>query len=116
MELIGDVKGKTAILIDDIIDTGGTIANAATELKKQGAKDVYICATHPVFSKDAVKKLNSKHIKEVIVTDTIQLPKNKQTPKIKVVSLAPFLAEVINCIFQGDPMEKVVQKKYNLKK
>lgn len=113
MELIGHVKGKNAILFDDIIDTGGTIANAAAELKKKGAEDVYICATHPVFSKNAIKNLDSKYIKEVIVTDTIRLPKNKQIPKIKVVSVAPFLAEIINCIFQGEPMGVVVQKRYD---
>lgn len=114
MELIGEVEGKTAILLDDIIDTGGTIANAAKELKKQGARDVYICATHPIFSKDAVQKLDSEYVKEVIATDTIHLPEEKQISKIKVVSIAPFLAEVINCIFQGDPMGKIVKEKYNL--
>lgn len=113
MELIGDVKGKNAILLDDMIDTGGTIANAAAELKKQGAKDVYICATHPIFSKDAVKKLDSKYIKEVMVTDTIKIPKSKQIPKIKVVSMAPFISELINCIFHGTPMGVVVEEKYN---
>lgn len=113
MELIGNVKNKNAILLDDMIDTGGTIANAAEELKKQGAQNVYICATHAIFSKDAVKKLNSKDIKEVIVTDTIRLPKSKQIPKIKIVSVAPFISEIINCIFQGDPMGVIVEEKYN---
>ncbi|MFH1564866.1 MAG: ribose-phosphate pyrophosphokinase [bacterium] len=113
MELIGDVKNKNAILLDDMIDTGGTIANAAAKLKKQGAKDVYICATHAIFSKDAIKKLDSKYVKEVLVTDTIKLPKSKQIPKIKVVSMAPFISELINCIFQGNPMGAVVEEKYN---
>ncbi len=113
MELIGDVKNKNAILLDDMIDTGGTIANAAAELKKKGAKDVYICATHAIFSKDAIKKLDNKYIKEVLVTDTIKIPKSKQIPKIKVISMAPFISELINCIFQGNPMGIVVEEKYN---
>jgi ribose-phosphate pyrophosphokinase len=113
MNLIGEVKGKNAILLDDIIDTGGTISNAASELKKKGAKDVYICATHAVFSKDAAEKLSNEDIKEVIITDTIQLPKEKKIPKIKTVSLAPFIAELINCIFEGEPMGVIVEGKYN---
>ncbi|MFH1187928.1 MAG: ribose-phosphate pyrophosphokinase [bacterium] len=113
MELIGDVKNKNVILLDDMIDTGGTIANAAAELKKQGANDVYICATHAIFSKDAVQKLDSEDIKEVIVTDTIEIPKPKQIPKIKIVSIAPFVSEIINCIFRGDPMGVIVEDKYN---
>lgn len=113
MELIGNVKDKNVILLDDMIDTGGTLANAAAELKKQGAKDVYICATHAIFSKDAIQKLDSEYIKEVIVTDTIKLPKSKRIPKIKVVSVAPFISEIINCIFQGDPMGVIVEEKYN---
>lgn len=116
MELIGNVKGKNAILLDDMIDTGGTIANAAAELKKQGARDVYICATHAIFSKDAIKKLDSEYIKKVIITDTIRLPKSKRIPKIKVVSVAPFISEIINCIFQGDSMGVIVEEKCSLVK
>ncbi|MBD3164613.1 ribose-phosphate diphosphokinase [Candidatus Woesearchaeota archaeon] len=111
MNLIGEVKGKTAILIDDIIDTAGTISNAASELAKRGAKDVYICATHALFSKDAVEKLGNKDIKEIIITDTIELPKEKITEKIKAVSLSKFLAELIDCIFEGSPMGVIVEGK-----
>lgn len=111
-ELIGDVKDKTAILFDDIIDTAGTITNAAKELEKQGAKDVYICATHPILSKDAVKKLSNKHIKEVIVTDSIKIPSKKKISKIKIISLAPFLADLIQCIFQSTSMGAMIEKKY----
>ncbi len=111
MNLIGDVEGKNAIIIDDIIDTAGTISNAASELKKCGAKEVYLCATHGILSKDAMKKLSNKDIKEVIITDTINTPKDK-IDKIKTVSLAPFISELINCIFEGEPMGTVVQGKY----
>ena len=112
MHLIGEVEGKTAILIDDIIDSAGTISAAASELKKRGAKEVYICATHPVFSKNAIEKLKSSDIKEVIVTDTVKIPEENMIPKIKVVSLAPFIAETINCIFEGKPLGIIVEKKY----
>ena len=113
MNIIGNVEGKNAILIDDIIDTAGTISNAATELKKNGAKEVFICATHAILSKDAAKKLSNKDIKEVIVTDSIKIPKEKSLPKIKVISLAPFISELINCIFEGAPMGIIVEKKFN---
>lgn len=112
MHVIGKVKGKNAILIDDIIDTAGTVAAAASELKKKGVKDVYICATHALLSKEAVKKLSNEDIKEVIVTDTIMLPQEKTLPKIKIVSLAPFIAELINCVYEGEPMGIIVEGKY----
>jgi ribose-phosphate pyrophosphokinase len=113
MNLIGEVAGKNAILIDDMIDTGGTIVNAAKELKARKAKNIYIATTHPILSKDAVKKLNNKAVKETIITDTISLPKKNKRAKIKTVSLAPFLAEIIKSIFKGQPMGVIVDKKYN---
>ena len=113
MYLMGEVKGKNALLVDDIIDTAGTIVGAATELKKRGAKDIYICATHPVFSKDAIKKLSSKDIKEIFVTDSIEFPEEKKIPKIKVVSLAPYIAELINSIYSGESMGVIVKGKFD---
>jgi ribose-phosphate pyrophosphokinase len=112
INVIGDIKGKSAILVDDIIDTAGTISNAATELKKRGAKEIYVCAVHPVFSNEAIKKLSNPDIKEVIVTDTIKIPEEKKIDKIKVVSLAPFIAELISTIFEGSPMGIIVESKY----
>ncbi|MFH1682789.1 MAG: ribose-phosphate diphosphokinase, partial [Candidatus Woesearchaeota archaeon] len=111
MHLMGEVKGKTAILIDDIIDTAGSITVAAQELKKRGAKDIYICSTHAILSKDAIKKLQSKDIKEIIVTDSVRIPEEKRIPKIKIVHLAHFTAELINSIFEGKPMGIIVEKK-----
>jgi ribose-phosphate pyrophosphokinase len=111
INIIGEVEGKTAILLDDIIDTAGTIANAAVALKEKGVKEVYICATHPILSNNAVERLSKHEIKEIIVTDTIQIPKEKKIDKIKVVSLAPFIAELIHSIFEGEPMGEIVRKK-----
>ena len=104
LNIIGDVKNKNAILIDDIIDTAGTITKAAQAISDKGAKSVYVCATHPVFSGDATERLKSETIKEVVVTNTINLPPEKRLGKVKVISLAPLLAESIKRIFEGQPM------------
>ena len=95
LEVIGELEGKRAILIDDIIDTGGSIVSAAQAVADRGAKEVSAYATHPVFSGNAVERLQRSALKEVVVTDTIPLPEGKQTSKIRVISLAPVLAEAI---------------------
>jgi len=102
--IIGDVKGKTAILIDDMIDTAGSVVEAAKLLKKNGAKEVYALATHPIFSGNAIEKLKNSDIKEVVVTNTIYLPKEKQFSKLKVISIAPLLAETIKRTCEGMPV------------
>ncbi|MEK6869539.1 MAG: ribose-phosphate pyrophosphokinase, partial [Nanoarchaeota archaeon] len=93
--VVGDVKGKTIIIVDDIIDTAGTITGATSILKKHGAKDIYVLATHAVLSGPAVKRLKEAPIKEILITDTIELPKEKSIGKIKIISIAPLLAETI---------------------
>lgn len=104
LNIIGDVKGKNAVIVDDIIDTAGTITGAAKALKQKGAKDVYIVATHAIFSDPAVKRLQDKAIKEVIVTNSIELPKEKSFSTLKIISLAQLLAESIKRIYEGEPM------------
>ncbi len=96
--IIGDVKGKVCVMFDDIIDTAGTICEAARMLKEQGAKDVYVCAVHPVFSGPALERLEAAPIKEVIVTNTIPLKDTYIPEKIKQVSVAPLLGEAISRI------------------
>ena len=117
--VIGDVKNKTAILVDDMIDTAGTLLSAATALKDKGAKDIYACATHAVFSGPAAERLKDDVFREIVVTNTIQLPKEKMLPKIKVISVAPLLAEAIKRIYEGTPMgvlfEGIYQKLQNKK-
>ena len=98
--VIGDVEGQTAIIIEDLIDTGNTIVNVVESLKERGAKDVYVCATHPLFSGDAIKRLDHPSIKEVIVTDTIALPEDKPE-RFTVISVAPLLAEATKIILDG---------------
>ena len=95
--LLGILKGKNVVIVDDMIDTGGTIIQAAEAIKKGGAKDVYVCSTHGVFSKDARDKLEKSALKEVIVTNTIPQKEGKYS-KIKVLSIASLLGEAIKRI------------------
>mgnify|MGYP000951236730 FL=1 len=104
MNLIGEVEGKTAVLVDDMIDTGGTIVNAANALLDKGAKAVYACCTHAIFSEPAVDIMQDSPLKEVIVTDSIHLPEEKQISKLTVLSVAPLLAEAIRRIFEEIPV------------
>lgn len=108
--VIGNVRGKTAILVDDIIDTAGTITQAASILEKHGAKEVYVLATHPVLSGNAVERLEQSVIKEVITTNTIELPKEKRLGKIKVISIGPLLAETIKRQHEGTSMGIVYEQ------
>ena len=99
MNIIGDVRGKNCIIIDDIIDSGGTIINAVDALKKAGAIDVYVFITHAVLSGDAAEKIKKSKIKKLIITDTIDNSlKIKNNSKIEVISIAPLMAEAISRI------------------
>ncbi|WP_279009591.1 ribose-phosphate diphosphokinase [Synergistes jonesii] len=98
MDIIGDIKGKTCILVDDIIDTAGTIVKAAAALKERGADKVYACATHGVLSDPAIDRLKGSDIEEVVLTDTIPIPSEKKIDKIKVMSIAPLFAEALRRI------------------
>lgn len=95
MNVIGDVKGKTAVLVDDMIDTAGTILEGARLLRQEGARQVYACATHPVFSGPAVSRLSSGMIEEVIVTNTIPLDQSKHFQQLTILSVANLLGETI---------------------
>ncbi len=104
MNIIGDVKGKRAILIDDMIDTAGTIQQGAKALIEKGAKEVYACAAHAVLSGPAVERIMDSPIKELVVTNSIPLPPEKQVSKIRSLSVAPLFAEAINRIYEGLPV------------
>jgi len=101
LNIIGDVSGMRALLIDDEIDTAGSLVTAVTALQKAGATEIYACCTHPVFSKSAIKKIAKSPVKEVVVTDTIPLPESKKIEKISVLSLAALLGEAIHRIHAG---------------
>ncbi|GFN35218.1 ribose-phosphate pyrophosphokinase [Tepidimicrobium xylanilyticum] len=102
MNVIGDIKGKNAILVDDIIDTGGTITKAAQVLKDFGAEKVYACATHPVLSGPAIERIENSVIEKFVVTNTIPLTEDKKIEKIEVVSIAPIFAEAIRRIHENE--------------
>jgi len=101
LNVIGDVAGKTAIIFDDEIDTGGSLFNAVNVVMENGAKEVYFCCTHPLLSGPAVSRISKSPVKEVVVTDTVPVPPEKRIPKIKVLSMAPLLGEAIHRIHTG---------------
>ena len=109
MNIIGDVEGKRCILIDDMIDTAGTIANAANALKDLGAKAVYACCTHGVLSGPAFERLNNCAIEELVMLNTITLPEDMDTSKVTSISVAPLFAEAIKRIYDDEPISKLFE-------
>ncbi|UJL46484.1 ribose-phosphate diphosphokinase [Virgibacillus sp. NKC19-16] len=95
MNIVGNIEGKTAILIDDIIDTAGTMTLAANALVENGAKEVYACSTHPVLSPPAIDRIDNSQLKELIVTNSIPIPEEKRSEKITELSVAPLIGEAI---------------------
>jgi len=110
MNIIGDIEGKVAILIDDMIDTAGTITNGAEALKKMGAKEVYACCTHAVLSGPAVDRLKNSVIKELVMLNTIKMPEEKQCDKFKILSVAPVFAEAIRRIYEDISVSKLFEE------
>jgi ribose-phosphate pyrophosphokinase len=98
MNIIGEVKGKNILIVDDLVDTAGTLSNAVQALKKAGAEDVYAACTHPVLSGPAIERIDNSGLRKVIVTDTIPLP--KQSPKIEVQSVSHIFAEAMRRTFR----------------
>ena len=101
LNIIGDVAGKRAITVDDEIDTAGSLVNAVDALLNHGAKEVYSCCTHPVFSGPAIDRISKSNVKELVVTDTIPVNGSKKIGKITVLSIAPMLGEAIHRIHTG---------------
>jgi ribose-phosphate pyrophosphokinase len=95
MNIVGNIEGKIAILIDDIIDTAGTITLAANALVENGAKEVYACCTHPVLSGPAMDRIQNSKIKELVITNSIAMPEEKKTDKLIQLSVAPLMGEAI---------------------
>lgn len=99
-EIVGDVSGRTCLLVDDMIDTGGTIVKAAQALKANGARKVIVAATHAIFSDPAIERLQDAAIDEVVVTDTIPLPEDRRFDGLTVLPIAPLLARAIREVFE----------------
>jgi ribose-phosphate pyrophosphokinase len=105
--VIGDVRNKRVVMIDDIIDRGGTLCNAAERLIEEGATEVYACATHAIFSDDAYKRIEVSPLKEVVVTDTLPLKEGEPRSKIRTLSIAPILASTIRNVFTDESVSAV---------
>ena len=104
MNIIGEVEGRDVVIVDDMIDTAGTLCNAAGAIKARGAKSVTACATHGVLSGPAIGRIRDSALDEVVLLDTIALPPEKQIEKIKVLSVAPVLAEAVARIYSDKPV------------
>lgn len=107
MNIIGEIEGKTAILVDDMVDTAGTITNAANAIKELGAKEVYACATHPILSGPAIERIADSAIKEMVLLDTVPIPEEKRIDKIKELSVAPLFAAAMTRVFTNDSISKL---------
>lgn len=107
MNIVGNIEGKTAIIIDDIIDTAGTITLAASALVESGAKEVYACCTHPVLSGPAMERINNSKIKELVVTNTIPLDDSKKSEKITQLSVAALMGEAIIRVHEHASVSKL---------
>jgi ribose-phosphate pyrophosphokinase len=111
LNIIGDVAGKIAITVDDEIDTGGSLVNTVNVLLKNGAREIYACCTHPVFSGPAIERIAASPVKEVVVTDTIPVSGRKKLDKITVLPIAPLLGEAIQRIHTGQSVGELFEPK-----
>lgn len=107
MNIIGNIEGKNCILIDDMIDTAGTITNAANALKDLGAKDVFACATHAVLSGPAIERIENSAISELVLLNTVPIPEEKKMAKMTHLSVAPLFAEAMTRVFTNNSISKL---------
>jgi ribose-phosphate pyrophosphokinase len=116
MHIIGNVKNKRVVIVDDIIDTAGTITMASAAMMRKGAKEVYICATHPILSGPAYEELKTAPIVEIVVTNTIPIQPDKLLPNMTVLSIAPLLGEAILRIHDDLSVSKLFEEKDSRRK
>ena len=109
LNVVGEVEGRTCLITDDMIDTGGTIAQAVTALKERGAKRVYVAATHALLSADAVRKLAASPLEELVVTNTILIPEAKRFDRMQILSVADLLARAISYIHSNASVSKLFE-------
>lgn len=115
MNIIGEVKGKRAIIIDDMVDTAGTIVNAAAALKEAGAIEVYACGTHGIFSPPAIERLENSVIEKMVVTDSIYLPEEKRIDKIELVSVSELIGQAIERVYEDRSVSPLFFNKFKNK-
>jgi len=107
MAVVGEVEGRPCVLVDDMIDTAGTVAKGAIALAQQGAGPIYAAATHPVLSGKAVQNLEESPIAEVVVTNTMPIPEEKMFGKLKVLSIAPLIADALRAVFEDSSVSEI---------
>jgi ribose-phosphate pyrophosphokinase len=111
MNIIGDVEGKVAIFVDDMIDTAGTMVNGASAILERGAIETYACCSHGILSGPAIERIQNSSFKEVIVTDSIELPTDKICDKVKVLSVDKILSEAIRRVYNNESLSQLFEKK-----
>jgi len=113
MDIMGDVRGKHALIVDDLVSTAGSLVQAVKGLRDAGAKDVYAVITHPLLVGPAIERLEGSELKELVVTDSIPIPKEKQISRIKVLSVAPLFAQAIQRIHEGDSISVLFREYFD---
>jgi ribose-phosphate pyrophosphokinase len=109
LNVVGDVDGKTCLLADDMVDTGGTLASAVFALRDRGAKAVYACATHALLSGQAAERLAEAPLEEMVVTNTIHVPEDRHFPNLRILSVADLLAKAIEHIHSNESVSKLFE-------
>ncbi|HZA20884.1 MAG TPA: ribose-phosphate diphosphokinase, partial [Actinomycetota bacterium] len=107
MTVVGEVKGRPCILVDDMIDTAGTMAEGAKALDRDGAGAIYAAATHAVLSGKAIQRLEESPIKELVVTNTLPIPEEKRSEKVTVLSIAPIIASALKAVFEDQSVSEI---------
>ncbi|MGD2103614.1 MAG: ribose-phosphate pyrophosphokinase [Anaerolineae bacterium] len=110
LTLVGDVDGHDVVIVDDEIDTAGTMVNAVNIVREQGARDIYLCSAHALFSPPAVERLQGLPIKEIVTTNSVNLPPEKRLPNLTVLSVADLLGEVIQRVHEGRSVGEIFQR------
>jgi ribose-phosphate pyrophosphokinase len=111
LAVVGEVSGKTAVLVDDMIDTGGTLTEGARVLLEAGAIEVFAAATHPILSGPAVDRIKNSKLREVVVTNTLPIPSEKQIDNLQVLSIAPIIAQAIKAVFEEGSVSELFHDK-----
>jgi len=114
LNVIGDVRGRRAIVVDDEIDTGGTLMEVVRALQREGVEEIYACATHGILSDPAVDRIRDSALKEIVVTDTVPLPAAKRLSRIRVLSVAPLIGEAIRRIHRGESVGALFSSEVSL--
>ncbi|MGI6160500.1 MAG: ribose-phosphate pyrophosphokinase [Christensenellales bacterium] len=109
LNIIGDIRNKRCVLVDDLVDTAGTICNAAAALMEKGAREIYVCTTHGVLSNPGVERIMASDIKEIVILNTIPLKPQHQLPKIRMLSVAPVFAKAISLIYEDRPVSTLFE-------